>query len=208
LLQAEDLVRGAFPKISLEVLFINLYNLTQLKDVEEMLERLPQGAARQEPGARGSGPREPAPSRAEGGARAGERTPAGPAREIAPPEDVGDDEETWGEPHIPAPSGPAPFRQDAAPPPQNFAQYLKEKNTMLFGLFGAFEMRVEGDSVVIALDKRRSAMKNDAAIVNELKRYASEFFGREMTIRLVDGSETKADTIDDYMREAELLFRV
>ena len=38
LLQAEDLVRGAFPKISLEVLFINLYNLTQLKDVEEMLE--------------------------------------------------------------------------------------------------------------------------------------------------------------------------
>jgi tryptophan synthase beta subunit len=85
---------------------------------------------------------------------------------------------------------------------------LKEKNTMLFGLFGAFEMRVEGDSVVIALDKRRSAMKNDAAIVNELKRYASEFFGREMTIRLVDGSETKADTIDDYMREAELLFRV
>jgi DNA polymerase-3 subunit gamma/tau len=208
LLQAEDLVRGAFPKISLEVLFINLYNLTQLKDVEEMLERLPQGAARQEPGARGSGSREPAPSRAAGGARAEERTPAGPAREIAPSEDVGGDEETWGEPHIPAPSGPAPFRQDPAPPPENFAQYLKEKNTMLFGLFGAFEMRVEGDSVVITLDKRRSAMKNDAAIVNELKRYASEFFGREMTIRLVDGSEPKADTIDDYMREAELLFRV
>ena len=27
MLQAEDLVRGAFPKVSLEVLFINLYNL-------------------------------------------------------------------------------------------------------------------------------------------------------------------------------------
>jgi DNA polymerase-3 subunit gamma/tau len=208
LLQAEDLVRGAFPKISLEVLFINLYNLTQLKDVEEMLERLPQGAARQEPASKGLSPREPAPSRSAREARSEERTPAGPTLEIAPPEDVGDDEETWGEPHMPAPPGPTPFREDPAAPPENFAQYLKEKNTMLFGLFGTFEMRVEGDSVVIALDKRRSAMKNDTAIVNELKRYASEFFGREMTIRLVDGSETKADTIDDYMREAELLFRV
>jgi len=208
LLQAEDLVRGAFPKISLEVLFINLYNLTQLKEVEEMLERLPQGAARQEPASRGLSPREPAPASVARGARSEERTPAGPAQEIAPPEDVGDDEERWGEPHMAAPSGPTPFREDPAAPPENFAQYLKEKNTMLFGLFGTFEMRVEGDSVVIALDKRRSAMKNDTAIVNELKRYASEFFGREMTIRLVDGSETKADTIDDYMREAELLFRV
>ena len=98
LLQAEDLVRGAFPKISLEVLFINLYNLTQLKDVEEMLERLPQGAARQEPASKGLSPREPAPSRSAREARSEERTPAGPTLEIAPPEDVGDDEETWASP--------------------------------------------------------------------------------------------------------------
>ena len=36
-LQAEDLVRGAFPKISLEILFINLYNLSRLREVEHVL---------------------------------------------------------------------------------------------------------------------------------------------------------------------------
>ena len=41
MLQAENLVRGIFPKVSLEVLFINLYNLSQLRDVEKMLEALP-----------------------------------------------------------------------------------------------------------------------------------------------------------------------
>ena len=38
MLKAEDLVRGVFPKVSLEVLFINLYNLSRLRDVEKMLE--------------------------------------------------------------------------------------------------------------------------------------------------------------------------
>ena len=38
MLKAENLVRGIFPKVSLEVLFINLYNLSQLRDVEKMLE--------------------------------------------------------------------------------------------------------------------------------------------------------------------------
>ena len=208
MLQAEDLVRGAFPKISLEVLFINLYNLTQLKEVEEMLERLPQGAARQKPEAKGLVTREPAPPKTAREARAGERMPAGSTREIAPPDDVYDDEDAWGEPHAPGSTVPAPHQEDRGSTPPDFAQYLKEKNPMLFGLFGACDMRVEGNSLVIALDKRLNGMKNHTDVSNELKRYASEFFGREMTIRLVDGSETKTDTIDDYVREAELLFRV
>ena len=208
MLQAEDLVRGAFPKISLEVLFINLYNLTQLKEVEEMLERLPQGAARQKPEAKGLVTREPAPPKTAREARAGERMPAGSTRGIAPPDDVYDDEDPWAEPHVPGSTGPAPRQEERGSTPPDFAQYLKEKNPMLFGLFGACDMRVEGNSLVIALDKRLNGMKNHTDVSNELKRYASEFFGREMTIRLVDGSETKTDTIDDYVREAELLFRV
>jgi len=208
MLQAEDLVRGAFPKISLEVLFINLYNLTQLKEVEEMLERLPQGAARQKPEGKGLVTREPAPPKTAREARAGERMPAGSTREIAPPDDVYDDEDPWAEPHVPGSTGPAPRQEERGSTPPDFAQYLKEKNPMLFGLFGACDMRVEGNSLVIALDKRLNGMKNHTDVSNELKRYASEFFGREMTIRLVDGSETKTDTIDDYVREAELLFRV
>jgi hypothetical protein len=207
MLQAEDLVRGAFPKISLEVLFINLYNLTQLKEVEEMLEHLPRGAARQGPEAKAAPARQPAPPKTARETRAEERMPAASGREIAPPDDTYDDEDAWAEPHAPDRS-PAPHREDRNSSFPDFAQYLKEKSPMLFGLFGACDMRVEGSSLVIALDKRLNGMKNHTDVANELKRHAAEFFGREMTVRLVDGSEIKADTIDDYVREAELLFRV
>ncbi len=47
MLQAEDLVRGVFPRVSLEVLFINLYNLAQLRDVEKVLNGLETPAVKQ-----------------------------------------------------------------------------------------------------------------------------------------------------------------
>ncbi len=34
MLRSEDLMRGLFPRIALETLYINLYNLSQLRDVE------------------------------------------------------------------------------------------------------------------------------------------------------------------------------
>jgi len=40
LLKAEDLLKGFFPKVSLEVLYINLYNLSKLRDVEKVLDNL------------------------------------------------------------------------------------------------------------------------------------------------------------------------
>ena len=42
LLKSEDLLGGLFPKISLEVLYVNLYNLMRLRDVEEALEQIGQ----------------------------------------------------------------------------------------------------------------------------------------------------------------------
>ena len=48
-LQAENLVRGAFPKISLEILFVNLYNLCRLREIEHTLDSMPHGAPRVEP---------------------------------------------------------------------------------------------------------------------------------------------------------------
>jgi len=40
LLKAEDLLKGIFPKISLEILYINLYNLLKLRDVEKIIDNL------------------------------------------------------------------------------------------------------------------------------------------------------------------------
>lgn len=38
LLRAEDLLKGLFPKVALEILYINLYNLSKLRDVEKLID--------------------------------------------------------------------------------------------------------------------------------------------------------------------------
>jgi hypothetical protein len=40
LLKAEDLLKGFFPKVSLEILYINLFNLSRLRDVEKVIDNL------------------------------------------------------------------------------------------------------------------------------------------------------------------------
>ena len=60
MLESEDLVRSLFPRISLEILFINLYNLSQLRDVESMIEAAPVKEGRTEPGPRAPERHEPA----------------------------------------------------------------------------------------------------------------------------------------------------
>jgi len=172
MLQAESLVRGIFPKVSLEVLFINLYNLSQLRDVEKMLEASPPVSS-----------------------HVLSRTPYG---------DIPPDNATRYEG---APPGQAP-QADLAPEQGDFVTYLKEKSKMLFGMLASLDMRVEEDKMVVSLDKDSAFLKNDAARTGELRKHASAFFGREMTVRFVDGSGRRINTLDDYVREAELLFKV
>ena len=40
LLKSEDLLRGPFPRISLETIYINLYNISKLRDVEKLIDEL------------------------------------------------------------------------------------------------------------------------------------------------------------------------
>jgi hypothetical protein len=92
--------------------------------------------------------------------------------------------------------------------PGDLLTYLREKSKMLFAVLSSLDLRAEGDRVVVSLDKRSAFLKNDATIVGELKEHASAFFGREMAVRFVDDSGERVETIDDYVREAELLFKV
>jgi len=192
MLHAESLVRGIFPKVSLEVLFINLYNLSQLRDVEKMLEasrgkedyveKVAHGQERPE----GAAPRADAPPPISSHALS--RTPYG---------------------DIPPDKDPGQVLQADLPSGQgDFVTYLKAKSKMLFGMLASLDMRVEEDKMVVSLDKDSAFLKNDAARTSELRKHASAFFGREMTVRFVDGSGRRVDTLDDYVREAELLFKV
>jgi len=38
LLKAEELLKGLFPKVALEILYINLYNLSKLRDIERLID--------------------------------------------------------------------------------------------------------------------------------------------------------------------------
>ena len=67
-------------------------------------------------------------------------------------------------------------------------------------------MTAVDDKLQVAINKQTALLASDAGIAGETKKHASAFFGKDMTVRFVDGGETKTDTIDDYMREAETVF--
>ena len=215
MLEAEDLVRGAFPKTSLEVLFINLYGLAKGEYAgkphtggDKEISAAPMQAAGR-PASKGQlEVAEPARPQLP------EARPSAPVRQ-APIDsrlDDPEDEDDW------MPVGDLPIGRTSPPPAAqprpdgpsragDFPAYLKEQSTMLFGMLGAFKARAEDNNLVIALGRQSGQIKGDAAIANELKKLASDFYKMDMTIRFVDDVEKKEDTIDDYVKEAELLFR-
>jgi hypothetical protein len=174
-----------FPKVSLEILFINLYNLSRMRDVESMLESLPATAGRQ-----------PVETLAEDHLATATQEKSEVSFDFIAPDPR------------PAPTLAVNAPAEAARPTGNFESYLKERNTMLFGFLGAFQMTVRDDAVVIALDKRSEHVRTNASIVGELKKHAADYFKKDMNIRFVDGPPERTDTIDDYVKEAELLFSV
>jgi DNA polymerase-3 subunit gamma/tau len=154
MLQAEDLVRGVFPKVSFEVLFINLYNISQLRDVEKVLNGLE--------------PRDI------------------PQRHEAPPA-----EEPVKE----------PVRSVDA---KGFVEFLKSKKPFIGGMLASLQIKVEEKRLILSLDERSAIMRKDAGTISDVKRLASEFFGREMDISFADAGTT--NSLQDYVREAESLF--
>ncbi len=201
MLQAENLVRGIFPKVALEILFINLYNLSQLRDVEKLLEapcgkedyveKTAHGREQPERVASLIGVPPPVSSRVPPPVSSSYAPPQTPYRDIPPDNEI---------------PGQA-LQTDLSSGPGAFVAYLKEKSKMLYGMFASLEMRVEEDKMVVSLDKDSAFVKNDA-MTGEFRKHASAFFGREMTVRFVVGAGTRTDTLDDYVREAELLFKV
>jgi DNA polymerase III subunit gamma/tau len=240
LLQAEDLVRGTFPKTSLEVLFINLYGLSQgesagtaqpvrqaVTEQRSARTATPQRTAPTVPAAKqaaapqrseqtASEQRAPVPAETDAEpirpAPTERRAPAPSVRQAPPVPDMDDieDVDEWAPiEEIPVRKPPTPPQASAGPTrAADFAGYLKGQSTMLFGMLGAFSAQAEGDSLIITLDKQTGHIKSAQSVVTDLKKLASDFFGRDMTIRFVDDSQKKEETIDDYMKEAELLFRV
>lgn len=212
MLRAEDLIRGIFPKISLEVLFISLYNLSRPGEVEAMLD-VPDAKAHPQGAADGHGRREeahPKPlHREEAHPHGSGLSPAGQREGREARQSPEEGRRDVAAPATAAPSGTpgdAPEQAGGAAQPGDLVAYLKEKSKMLYAIFAPLDMKAEEDRVTVSLNKDTIYLKHNGAMVNEFKEHASAFFGREMAVRFVDGSETKEETLDDYVREAERLF--
>ena len=245
LLRAEDLIGGPFPKIALEVLFINLYNLSRLRDVEKVMSRVTSGTTSSVTSSVTSGvdttPVSPhdneaareLPSEAHTQVRkevrregAREGTKEGAKKTPAEPPAPEKNNPSATVPPAVAPSGISPSvvnppgakpKEEPSPsaaPRQRgttaseFLEYLKVKSPFISSVLESLEVRVEDGKLIILLDKQYSFVKQDNNIVNELKKRAAQFFGKEVTLQFSETNGPKEETLDDYVKEAKSLFNL
>ena len=190
-LQAEDLVRGAFPKISLEILFINLYNLSRLREVEHVLGSAPHATSPPE-----QEHRDVPTVNAKRAARPEERPEAEPKQKKVDAFTQAD-----GVPHANQPS-------EAGPKAREFLEYLKTESPFLSSVLQALEIRVEDGKLIILLDKKYGFIRKDNNIMSELKKQAAQFFGKEVGLQFSDANGPKEDSLEDYVKDAQSLFNL
>ncbi|HNT43160.1 MAG TPA: DNA polymerase III subunit gamma/tau [Syntrophorhabdaceae bacterium] len=196
MLRSEDLMRGLFPRIALETLYINLYNLSQLRDVEKVIGELQRG--------------EPQAS------RAGERTQGTGYRERdtgSRERDMGDGRQEAEGDVSRAPSAPsreenasAAGGRPAGEGVRGFVEYLKKKKPFLGSMFDSCECSVEGDDLIVLVDKKYgNFIKSE---FEEVRKLASEFFGRAMNAEFRDAGDRKKNILEEYVKEADSLFNL
>ncbi len=191
MLKSEDLLRGLFPRVSLETIFINLYNISRLRDVEQMIDSLEASA----------------PPTGAGG-RAGtpviERAASEPFRPAAsePKQEFRTTPVESVEKKSVAPSstsaGPVGIR--------GFVDYLKKKKPFVGGILENMEIGVENDSITLNLDRKYGAFVKGE--LDEIRRLLNEYFKKEMSVIVRDTEEKKGDVIGEYIKEAETLFNL
>jgi DNA polymerase III subunit gamma/tau len=217
-LQAEDLIRGSFPKISLEILFINLYNLSHLRDVEKVLSSItPYPSLLPHEPVGGELPAErtnTAPDKKTKRGDTPEQEPVteklSPRKELTPepvPEPIA---KPAAEP-VPEPiaeTAPGGQSSKPIPPAQEFLEYLKAQSPFIGNTLESLEIRIEDGKLIILLDKQYGLIRSDNNMTSELKNQAAQFFGREVGLEFSDANGPKQDTLDDYVKEAQSLFNV
>ncbi|OPY76090.1 MAG: DNA polymerase III subunit tau [Syntrophorhabdus sp. PtaU1.Bin153] len=164
LLKAEDLLRGPFPKVSLEILYINLYNLSKLRDVDKVIStmgRQPDSLKERE------------------------------TESLAPP--PREEEEKIPE---------KTFERNA----EGFVEYLKEKMPSVGNMLEGLVVTMEKGKFVVHADKTSHVMFRHRE--DDIRKYLAEFFGADTGFAVRDGGEAKRNILEEYVREAESLFKI
>jgi hypothetical protein len=165
MLRSEDMFKGIFQRISLEILYINLYNISKLRDVEKMIDSL--------------------------GKHEHTEQHHVPVKQV---------HEKRVEEHPPEPQ----FTTDL----KGFLEFLKQKKPFISSILQSLEIKMEGSNIVAFIDKNYNFIKEDASLRDDIRQYSKEFFGSEMGLILKDATEKKKDLLEDYVKEADSLFKV
>lgn len=182
-LRSEDLIRGVFPRIALEVLLVNLYNLSRLHDVEAMLDTVP--STRQSAGT-GLPEIDPDP-------RQVSTTERRPEPQTAPRQE---------EPKKPHATSPKDLSV------KGFVEYLKTQRPFIAGVLGSLDVSIQDNGIAVSLDKKDSFIRKDTSTIDEIRKCAAEFFGRPMELHFLEPLGERVDGLEDYVKEAESLFKV
>lgn len=163
MLKAEDLLKGLFPRVAIEILYINLYNLSKLRDVEKLIDTA--------------------------------------ERQGVPAEQQGFQRED--KPSLPR---EAPELKRLDRDAKGFVEYLKTKMPSVGNMLDSHEVKLEGDTFVVIADNQSHALFRHRS--EDIKKYLVDFFGKSMGFVLRDAVDTKKNTLDEYVREAETLFNL
>jgi hypothetical protein len=68
------------------------------------------------------------------------------------------------------------------------------------------EVKTEGDTFVVMADRQSHALFRHRG--EDIKKHLTDFFGKSTIFVLRDAGDTKKDTLDEYVREAETLFNL
>lgn len=193
LLEADYLVRGPFPKVSLEVCYINLYNLGKIKEVERVLE--------------GMGRREGMELQVQAVVQPGQ-VPRQPDRATAVSPHYPDSETGHGaqvvRETVPSPQVPPSGERGA----EDFIAFLKERKPLIGSVLGMARTEMDKDTFVVFVERKHGYLMQDSEKKEEIKSLLKEYFGKDMTLVFKDGGEVKKNVLDEYVSAAETLFNV
>ena len=195
MLKAEDLLKGVFPRISLEILYINLYNLLKLRDVEKVMDSLGRQGAE---GQAAIAPRQERPvARPETEPPARPVVAEPPARPESPP--VAPVVRDYGEPperepaHVSPPAAEvhavAPRRMDAA----GFVEFLRGRKPLVGSIIGNLNVRMDDKCYYIYVDRKSASIMDDSSQKEEIKELLKEFFGKELGLAFKEGTEVEKE---------------
>ncbi len=196
MLRSEDLMRGLFPRIALETLYINLYNLSQLRDVERVIGEL----ERREPQGSRPGDTEQGTASSARGAGYTERDTRsriqGTESDVPHPPPAAS-----GEENVAGAGG-----RQAGEGVHGFLEYLKKKKPFLGSMFDSCECSVEGNDLIVLVDRKYgNFIKSE---FEEVSRLTGEFFGRKMNVEFRDAGDRKRNILEEYVKEADSLFNL